>query len=378
MNNRAKSVVLIGTAWPYRGGLAAYNERLAKAFKDKGYLVEIYTFSMQYPSFLFPGKTQYADSPAPEGLVIHRAVNSINPLSWWWLGRKLRKARPDLVVIKFWIPFMGPCLGTIARFIRKNRFTSIISVIDNIIPHEAGPGDKLLARYFVRQMDGFVTMSQSVADDLMKFDQVKPRKFCPHPLFDNFGAAMERAAACNKLGLNPLQKHILFFGFIRNYKGLDLLLKAMAQLGDLPVHLVVAGEFYADSKPYLDLIDRLGIADRVILHTRFISDDEVSAYFSMADVVVQPYKTATQSGVTQIAYHFNRAMITTDVGGLAEIVPHGKVGYVTPPEVDPLAQAIRKYFVEDKRALFEAGVKEEKKKYAWERMTETIESLAFE
>ncbi|RLD50439.1 MAG: glycosyl transferase family 1, partial [Bacteroidetes bacterium] len=343
---RKRKIIIIGSAYPLRGGLSAYNERLAKAYLENGNDVTVYTFSLQYPNFLFPGKTQYSDGPPPENLNIKIKINSINPLTWLKTGNEIKKLKPDLVIIKFWIPFMAPSLGKIARIIRKNKYSKVISIIDNIIPHEKRPGDKMLGNYWVNSVDGFIAMSKSVLNDLNTFDKKKPKLFCPHPLYDNFGGIIPKEVAKKQLGLGLKTNYILFFGFIRDYKGLDILLEAMATeiISGLPLKLLVAGEFYTDSKPYHDIIKRHNLTDKLVLATDFIPDNEVGKYFCASDMVVQPYKDATQSGVTQIAYHFHKPMITTDVGGLAEIVPNGKVGYVTNPNVKEISEAIEKFY----------------------------------
>lgn len=375
-----RKIVIIGSAYPLRGGLSAYNERLARAYLQSGDEVMIYTFSLQYPGFLFPGKTQYSTDPSPTDLKIQVKINSINPLNWISVGREIKRLKPDLVIIKFWIPFMAPCLGTIARIIRKNKHSKIVSIIDNIIPHEKRPGDRWLGRYWVKSVDGFVVMSKSVLDDLDTFNKRKPKVFCPHPLYDHFGDSQSKALARKALVLDEHGKYILFFGFIRDYKGLDLLLNAMAEerIKNLKIKLLVAGEFYTNSKPYFDIIREKNLEECVIMSNDFIPDSDVAKYFSACDIVIQPYKNATQSGVTQIAFHFNKPMITTNVGGLAEIVPDGKVGYVINPDSREIADAIEKFYKEGKESEFSANVKIEKEKYSWERMTETIDSLLLE
>ncbi|MCB2221694.1 MAG: glycosyltransferase [Bacteroidetes bacterium] len=374
---RNRKIVIVGPAYPLRGGLAAYNERLARAYQLQGDEVIIYTFTLQYPDFLFPGKTQYSTDKAPDDLTIRVKVNSINPLNWWSTGKEIKKLKPDLLIIKFWIPFMAPCLGTIARIVRKNKGTKVISIIDNIIPHEKRPGDHTLANFWVKSVDGFVAMSKSVLTDLDTFDQKRPKLFCPHPLYDNFGKPISKTEAQKLLGINSGKKYILFFGFIRDYKGLDILLKAMAdkEIRNNGIRLIVAGEFYTDSKKYMDIIKEENLGDHVILATDFIPDKEVYQYFSAVDLVVQPYKDATQSGVTQIAYHFNKPMITTDVGGLAEIIPDGKVGYVVKPGVREIRDAILRFYDLNKEDEFIEAVKIEKAKYTWENMLHTIDKL---
>lgn len=371
-------ITILGTAYPYRGGLAAFNERLAKEFMKEGEDVRIETFTLQYPNFLFPGKTQYSSDPAPESLTIERSVSSVNPFNWLSVGKKIANDAPDLLIIKYWLPFMAPCFGTIARMARRNGKTKVVSVLDNIIPHEKRLADRLLSNYFVGAVDGFVAMSKSVLHDLDLFDKEKSRAFCAHPLYDNFGEKRERLQACQELDLDPNCSYILFFGFIRDYKGLDILLNAMSdnRLRQKNVRLIVAGEFYNNSEKYFELEKSLNLGDKVIWRNDFIPDSKVSTYFAVSDMVVQPYKSATQSGVTQIAYHFEKPMLVTNVGGLAEIVPHDKVGYVVEPDATAVADAICDFYDNDKNALFTENVKEEKKKYAWSRMTDTIKSQA--
>ena len=371
-------VIILGTAWPYRGGLAAFNERLAYEYQKDGHEVEIVTFTLQYPSFLFPGKTQYSDEPAPQGLKITRMLNAINPFSWLMVGRYIKRQKPDLLITKFWLPFMAPALGTANR-VAKHAGMRRVTILDNLVPHERRIGDKLFARYFVNSVDGMIAMSQSVLDDADLFDPKhrKPRKLCMHPLYDHYGVTMSKDEACKQLNIDPSGRYALFFGFIRDYKGLDLLLDAMSdpRIAQIGVKLIVAGEFYGDPKPYMEQIERLGIGDRVILKTDFIPDSEVNRYFCAADVVVQPYKTATQSGVTQIAFNFEKPMIVTNVGGLPEIVPNEKVGFVVEPDARLIADAIVRYYEEGWQECLTEGVKAEKKKYLWSNMTKAIKEV---
>ncbi len=369
-----KNIKIIGPAYPYRGGLAAYNERLAREFINRGYHVDIETFTLQYPGILFPGKTQYADWDAPQGLSIKRTVSSINPLSWIRTGTRIKKEKPDLVIIKYWIPFMAPCFGTIARCIKRNRYTKVICIADNIIPHEKRIGDNLLTNYFIKTTDGVVAMSKSVYEDISIFRKDVARKICPHPLFDNFGDPLGRDESTRQLNLDPTFRYMLFFGFIRDYKGLDILLKALSNpvVKKMPVKLIVAGEFYTNPQPYLELISSLGLNDKIVMMDKFIADSEVNKYFCAADIVVQPYKHATQSGVTQIGYHFNKPMLVTNVGGLAEIIPDRKVGYVVPPDEKSIAEALIDFFRNNRMKELEAGVTEEKKKFSWGNMVDAI------
>jgi len=370
-------IAIIGTAYPYRGGLAAFNERLANEFITQGHEVEIYTFTLQYPAFLFPGKTQYSDESAPEGLKIYRKINSVNPLNWIKVGREIRKKQPDLVITKFWLPFMSPCLGTIAHIIRRNKKTRVISILDNLIPHEKRIGDQMFIKYFVGSVDGFVAMSHSVLADIDIFNKKKVRIFSPHPLYDNFGEKVSRNEAIQKLNLDENTHYILFFGFIRNYKGLDLLLEAFSnkRFRQKNIKLLVAGEFYNNSEQYFALEKQLNLQGEIVWRTNFIPDSEVRYYFAVADIVVQPYKTATQSGVTQIAYHFEKPMLVTNVGGLAEIVPDGKVGYVVEPVAEAVADAMADFFENNRQNDFSENIVKEKEKYSWGRMTENINKI---
>jgi len=357
--------------------MSTYNERLARAFQERGDEVIIYTFSLQYPGFLFPGKTQYSTDPAPSDLKIKVAVNSVNPFNWIKVGLEIKKLKADIVIIRYWMPFMAPSLGTLARIIRSNKKSKVVAIADNITPHEKMPGGNLLSRYFVKSCDGFIVMSKAVLNDLDKFDKVKPRKFSPHPLYDNFGAAISKSLAKKHLGLDEFTNYILFFGFIREYKGLDLLIKAFAdeRFRKLPVKLLIAGEFYVDRKPYLELIDRLGLKEKIVLRTEFIENSEIVNYFCASDIVAQPYKEATQSGVTQIAYHFDKPMLTTNVGGLSEMVPDSKVGFVVAPDVNEISEALLRFFNEKKEAEFSANAAIEKKRFSWEILLDQIELI---
>ncbi len=370
-----KKIIIVGSAYPFRGGLASYNERLAKEFISIGHDVRIATFTVQYPSILFPGKSQFAtNSEAPDNINITRSVNSVNPINWLRVGHQLKKEKPDLLIIKFWLPFMGPCFGTIARIVKKNRHTKVLCIVDNMIPHEKRMGDKIFTRYFAKAVDGFVAMSQKVYDDIALFNTRAPRKLSPHPMFDNFGEILAKQQAKEKLGISIQHNYLLFFGLIRKYKGLDLLLKAFSKLDRkrLNIKLIIAGEFYTDEKPYRTLLEELELQEDVILRTHFIPDDEVASYFCAADIVVQPYLSATQSGVSQIAYHFNKPMLVTNVGGIPETVPHGKVGYVSNIDDEEVANHLRDFYENSKEEFFIANIQEEKVKYQWDTMVNSL------
>jgi glycosyltransferase involved in cell wall biosynthesis len=370
-------ITIIGPSYPYRGGIALFSNRLAEALVKDGNEVEIITFKLQYPGFLFPGKTQFSSDKNGSDLNVTRAINSVNPFNWVKVGKQVKEAKPDLVIFKYWMPFMAPCFGTIAKIIKKNNFTKILGVVHNLIPHEKRIGDTSLTKFFLKRIDGFVTMSKSVLSDLEKFDTIKQKVFSPHPLYDNFGESKSREEALNAMGLSTSYKYMLFFGIIRKYKGLDLLLKAFADknLNDGSLKLIIAGEFYEDDTEYLNIIKMNKLEDSIILTNKFIPDDEVVNYFCAADIIVQPYRNATQSGVTQIAFHFDKPMLVTDVGGLKEIIPDGKVGYVVQPNKDAITNALTDFFKNDRALEFIEGVKDEKKKYSWQKMVDTINSL---
>lgn len=368
-------LVIIGPAHPLRGGLATFNQRLAKEFIHSGHDCSIYSFSLQYPSFLFPGKTQFTNEPAPEGLKIHTVINSVNPLNWIKIGNRLKKQRPDIIVVRYWLPLMGPALGTILRRVRKNKHTRIICIADNIIPHEKRAGDKVFTKYFLKCCDAFVTMSEKVLNDLRSFEKTKPAKLVNHPLYDAFGENVSKKEARQHLGLNENDKIILFFGFIRKYKGLDILLDAMTVLKDSDIRLLIAGEFYEDEKPYQEQINRLGISDHLILRTNFIPDSEVKYYLCAADVVVQPYRNATQSGVTPLAYHYEKPMIVTDVGGLPSLVPNEKAGLVVKPDPKSIAEGVLRFYQLGEN-YFIPHLRSEKQKYSWGNLVSTIKELA--
>lgn len=373
-------VVIIGPAYPLRGGLASFDERLARQFIREGHDVTIYTFSLQYPNFLFPGTTQYSTEAPPRDLGIKVCINSINPLNWLKVGNTLKKLKPEIIVVRYWLPFMGACLGTILRRAKKNHHTKIVCIADNIIPHEKRPGDRQLTAYFIKPVDAFITMSDKVSKDLKIFTD-KPFRQTVHPLYDNFGEPLPKEDARKYLSIKN-EPTILFFGFIRKYKGLDVLLKAMSLLKEknesenfiLP-KLLIAGEFYEDKEPYLQLIKELGIEENLILRTDFIPDSEVRYYLSAADYVIQPYRNATQSGVTPLAYHFEKPMLVTNVGGLPALVPDGKVGIVTNADEQGIAKGIEQLYSLGENH-FIPFIKEEKKKYSWQILTQSILVLA--
>lgn len=376
-NLQTGRIIIIGPAYPLRGGLATFDQRLCKEFLDEGYECSIYSFSLQYPSILFPGKTQYSTEAAPEGLNIFSKINSLNPVNWFSVGKELKKINPDIIVVRYWLPFMGPALGTILRQVKKNDHTKIIAITDNVLPHENRAGDRAFTKYFLKSCDAFITMSEKVMNDLKQFEKTKPAQQVMHPLYDNFGAIISKAEARKYLQLPPDEKIILFFGFIRKYKGLDILLEAMSdeRIRLAKIKLLIAGEFYEDERSYTELINKLNIKNALILKTNFIADSEVKYYLCAADAVVQPYRNATQSGVTPLAYHFEKPMIVSNVGGLPVLVPHQKVGLVAEPDATSIANAILDFY-ELGENYFIPHLRTEKQKYSWANLVKTITHLA--
>ena len=368
-------IILLGTSWPFRGGLATFNERLAKQFMAEGHDVEIWTFTLQYPSFLFPGKTQYSNEPAPEGIAIRRELNSCNPFNWIRVGKAIKKAAPDLLICCYWMSFFAPAYGLISRMAKKNGKTKCVALVHNMIPHEPNILDKLFAPYFIKSQDGFVALSESVVKDIekvesLKFNVERPKTFSPHPIYDHYGERMTKKEACTALGLDDKNGYMLFFGLVRAYKGLDVLLDAFGLIKDqLPtVQLIIAGEFYEDEEKYRAQIAANGLKERVLLRNEFIPDGDLRKYFGAADLIVQPYKTATQSGVTQVAFHFEKPMLVTNVGGLGEIVHDHKMGYACEPTAEAIAADIVDYFQNKRQEAYTAYLQKEKTKYAWSNM----------
>lgn len=373
-------IVILGPAHPYRGGIATCIENVAMQFTKDGHEVKIKTFTLQYPSFLFPGKSQTLDTPPPALLDIERCINSINPFNWIKVGRKLKKEKPDFILIRYWMTFMAPCLSTICRIARSNGHTKILCQLDNVEPHEKHFYDGLLNRYGLTPIDGFIYMSDQVNKELKCYTNA-PTLFSPHPLFDNFGERVERAEACSAIGLNPEFKYALFFGLIRDYKGLDLLIEAWNVLKNrgktVGKKLLVAGEFYSSREKCLALIEEYQLQNDIVLHDIFVPNEMVKYYFSAADFLVQPYKTATQSGVTQIAYQFYLPMIVTNVGGLAEIVPHNRVGYLCDTSKEDIAQSIEKIWQPGIIESFQDNMEEERKRFSWANMcSKTLDLLS--
>ena len=367
-------IILLGPAHPYRGGLASIMQTMAREYQSRGHEVKLYTFTVQYPELLFPGKSQFVDTPAPEDLHIERVMNTVNPINWVRLGLRLKREKPDMIVMKYWTPFMAPCFGTVARIARMNGLTKVVCQVDNVEPHEHHIIDKPCNHYYLGAVDGFVYMSEQVHGELREYSSA-PQIFSPHPMFENFGARVDRNKACKALSLSPDVDYTLFFGLIRDYKGLDMLLKAWAQWRPEGRKLLVAGEFYTAKEPYLELIKELGLQNEVVLHDWFVADDDVRYYFSVADGLVLPYRTATQSGVTQIAYNFSVPMLVTRVGGLPEIVPDGRVGVVCEPTVESIAESLARFYAQGALQHYAENFPEERKRFSWGAMCDKLEEV---
>lgn len=367
--------VVIGPAHPLRGGIASTNEAFARALQKAGHDCTLISFYMQYPKFLFPGKTQFSSDPKPTDITIHHTISSVNPLSWWATARHIKKLNPDVIFIRYWLPFMGPTLGTIAKFLKKR--CKIIGITDNVIPHEARPGDKQFTNYFINQCHGFVTLSKTVLTEIQEFTP-KPAIYLPHPLNEQFGEAVSRKEAREKLNWDQDKKFVLFFGLVRAYKGLDLLLKAFGEsmLKESDIELQIVGEFYDSPDAYTDLIQKHDLTGKVHIDNRFVPNEDVKLYFSAADLVAQTYHTVSQSGITQIAYQFNTPMLVTNVGGLSEFVPHEKVGFVVEKDPTEIATAIKRFFDENLAHKLKTGVQEEKEKYLWSTFVKNIEEFS--
>jgi D-inositol-3-phosphate glycosyltransferase len=366
-----KKIVIVSPAHPLRGGIAALSERLAATLHEAGHQVVIYSFSLQYPSFLFPGKTQYTTDPAPADLSIHTRLNSINPFNWLRTGWQIASEQPDQVIVRYWMPFMGPCLGTTLRVARwfSRKQLRISALVDNLIPHEKRPGDRIFSRYFTEACDDFMAMSQAVADDIKSMTK-SPIRIAPHPLYDHYGERTDQKVAREQLNLPIDVPMVLFFGFIRRYKGLDLLLEALVLCPG--VHAVIAGERYEDWSPYQAIIDRHQLQDRVHLFPDFIPNPQVRLFFSATDLVVQPYRHATQSGISQIAYHFEQPMVVTQVGGLSEIVEHEVSGLVALPSPIEISVAIRHFFQDNLAPGLTPGIQRKKEEFGWDKFAKKI------
>jgi glycosyltransferase involved in cell wall biosynthesis len=378
-------IVIIGTAYPMRGGIAQYNSILYK-FLSVNHDVKIFSFKRQYPEFLFPGKTQFeTGEPAykiPEGKNIV-AIDSINPFNWIFSAFRIRKEKPDLLIYKYWIPFFAPCFFTISFLVKLFAKTKVLFICDNVIPHEKRFGDRFFTKMVFSTVTFFLVQSKTVESDLKIYNKKnKPYILSPHPLYNIFGEKVDKDAAREFINKNydinlANEKVILFFGFIRKYKGLMYLLDALPEiLKNKKIKLIIAGEFYDDDKPYREKIKSSGLENDVYLLSDFMPDDKVKYFFSACDCLVLPYTDATQSGIIQIAYFYDKPVIATDVGGLSEVIVNDKTGIlIKPRNSESITDAVLRFYNDNLEEKFSGNIKVEKLKYSWETFVENIEKL---
>ena len=358
-------IISIGPAYPLRGGIAKFNEALSKTLREMGHDVTLYSYRYQYPAFIFPGKTQYSTDDSPPDLLIKNEIHSLNFLSWKTTGNRILREVPDIIIVHYWMPFFAPVLGSILKYLKKKK-VKIFLLAHNLIPHESQPGTKFFTKRLLKQIHGMICLSQSVKEDAHLFKPELPVEVLPHPVYSIYGDPISRKEALKKLNLKEDPKYLLFFGLVRKYKGLDILLHALPLVKNNEWRLIVAGEFYENREYYDEIIEKYNLEAKITIYDKYIPDHDVGALFSMAELVVQPYRSATQSGVTQISYFFGVPMIVTNVGGLPEIIDHGKTGYVVPPEPHWIAKAIDEYFSRNDRERMREAVMEKKKEYSWE------------
>jgi glycosyltransferase involved in cell wall biosynthesis len=372
-------IVLMGPAYPLRGGIAQYLAVLYEKLHDAGHDVHFVSFIKQFPNWLFPGKTQLEHSEHVIDVKPTATFAPLGVLSWRRTAKEIAKHDPDLVVFKWWMPFFGPGYWAVARWLRKHTKARVLFIIDNTIPHEARPGDKFLTKLAFSQVNYFVAQSRAVEKDTFEWfpDLERKRiKMCPHPIYDCYPAFEGgREAARTELGLTADAKTLLFFGFVREYKGLHLLLDALPAIRKQhpSLRLLIVGEFYDSRDSYDKKIQELKLQDCVSIRDDYVPNEEVGKYFAAADCVVLPYRSATQSGIIQVAYALDLPVITTDVGGLAEVVEDNVTGYiVSPGKPEALADAVNRFYEAGGRPAFEDNVKRASKQFSWEGLVTTL------
>ncbi|MBK8501185.1 MAG: glycosyltransferase [Saprospiraceae bacterium] len=366
-----KTAVIIGPAYPLRGGLATFNHRFAEELNNSDLHTIIYTFKLQYPSFLFPGTSQLDFEQNYNDLEIRPRINSLDPFNWRKVAGEIVALNPDIVICRYWLPLLAPCLGSILKLVKKKCNAKIIGLVDNLIPHEHRPGDKVLTTYFMSSIDYFVVLSEKVRQDIASFKVNKPIIKLPHPVYDSYGESVSKEESRDRLGLEHQSTYLLFFGFVRPYKGLDLLLKALADpvLTDSSVNLIIAGEFYEKIDRYKQLIESLKIGQRIRLCPGYVPNQEVKYYFSACDLVALPYRSATQSGIAPIAFNFGKPVLTTNVGGLPETVREGINGFVSDPRPESIAQGVKRFLDSHQRNLFSKNILSSNHLYSWSAFT---------
>ena len=357
---------------PYRGGISQFSAALVRELR-KDHAVEAFTFTRQYPDLLFPGSTQY-DAASVDDIGAVRILDSVNPLSWKRTARRMLESNPEVAVLRYWMPFFAPAMGKVADHLRREG-VKVITIVDNALPHESHFYDKPLTRWFLRKNDGFIAMTESVKKDILLLNPEAKVKLMPHPLYDHFGTPISQAEARQKLDLPPDARVLLFFGLIRDYKGLDLLIEAFGQL-DERYHLVIAGEPYGDYGNYQRQVEASPLGKNIHQHTRFIGDAEVPSFFGAANAVVLPYRSATQSGITAIAYHFGIPVIATDVGGLKEALNDGRTGILVPEvSASAIAAGVKQFFDQDASTL-RANIAALREELSWKRFAKGLVEFA--
>lgn len=365
IDNTPMNIAYLSTFYPLRGGIAQFNASLLHAFQEQNHPVSAYTFTRQYPKMLFPGKSQYVTPDDPAIPISSIALlDTMNPISYYRTASAIAQNTPHLLVMKFWMPFFAPSLGTVAKQLRKNS-VKVISILDNVIPHERRLGDMALIRYFLRQNDGFIVMSETVKQDLLTLRPSAPFIHQSHPLYNHFGRKIEQNKAREQLNIPINKKILLFFGFIRSYKGLDILLQALPLLPE-DYNVVIAGEVYGDFTTYQDIITEHSLQDRVHIHVRYINDTEVPLFFSASDLCVLPYRSATQSGIVPIAYHFDLPVVITDTGSLGEMVAPYGTGLIA-SDITPIAiaETIQQYFNGNLELRCKHSILQYKQQHSW-------------
>lgn len=367
-------IAFLSTFYPYRGGIAQFSGALLRALEHEGHEVKAFNFTRQYPEFLFPGKTQLVnDKDTADPIESYRVLDSINPISYLKTSNAINTYSPDVLITSYWMPFFAPSMGTIARNIHSK--TKIVSVLHNVVPHEKRFFDKAFSLYFLAPHHGFVALTSKVSKDLHELAPEAKSMLHPHPLYDHFGAKIDTIEARKKLNIPQDKKVLLFFGFIRDYKGLDILINAFAQL-DSSYHLLIAGEVYGSFDNYQAQIDRHPLKEHISVYNNYIGDHEVPTYFSAADVCLLPYKSATQSGITSISYHFDLPLIATNVGGLKETIFHNETGLIcNQPNAQDLANTITDFFGTDKAEKFKVGIQKLKEEWSWKALAKKIISF---
>ena len=375
--------IIIGPTYPLRGGISESNHALQSAFKEKGGVTKIVSYSLQYPSFLFPGKTQNMDDVKESADNTFKLINTLNPVSWIQTIRWIIKEKPDYIIVRYWHPYFAICLSFIISILKKQSFF-IIGWIDNVNPHESIPFQHFLTSCFLKSCNTFMVMSNSVKNDIIKFHSVVEGKihFHPHPIYNVFGNTIHKTVAKSNIGITEFNeinqgRYILFFGLIRKYKGLNLLLDVIAskKIKALNLKLIIAGEFYDSKEKYIQQINSLNINDRIRLYDFYIKNEDVANYFCAADIVVQPYISATQSGVSMVAYNFNKPILLTNVGGLSEYVEHKKNGYLVNSNIDDIALALEDFYTNNRESQFSNVIKNQKSDYTWTNLCNNFDML---